>query len=86
MDTWQLQDAKNKFSSLVEKVVREGSPQLVTRHGKPAVVVIPAEDYAPKHKTKKNDFLSFLMTMPALEAKNEDLFARKDSPAREVDL
>jgi len=35
---WQLQDAKNKFSNLVDKAQHNG-PQIVTKHGKYAVVV-----------------------------------------------
>ena len=42
--TWQLQDAKNRFSAVVEAAVR-GQPQQVTRRGKPVVVVIGAEEY-----------------------------------------
>jgi prevent-host-death family protein len=41
---WQLQEAKAKFSQLVQKAVDEG-PQTVTRHGKDAVVVLSFEDY-----------------------------------------
>jgi antitoxin (DNA-binding transcriptional repressor) of toxin-antitoxin stability system len=33
---WQLQQAKAKFSELVQKAIGEG-PQTVTRHGKPTV-------------------------------------------------
>ena len=33
MHAWQLQDAKAKFSELVQKAIDEG-PQTVTRHGK----------------------------------------------------
>ncbi|MBP8132561.1 MAG: type II toxin-antitoxin system prevent-host-death family antitoxin [Candidatus Hydrogenedentes bacterium] len=32
-NTWQLQDAKNRFSEVVEKAVAEG-PQHVTRRGR----------------------------------------------------
>lgn len=41
---WQLQEAKSRFSELVETAVREGA-QTVTKHGKPAVVIISAEEY-----------------------------------------
>ena len=41
---WSLFDAKAKFSALVEKARVEG-PQLVTKHGEPAVVVLSVEDY-----------------------------------------
>lgn len=42
--TWQLQEAKSRFSELVETVMVEGA-QIVTKHGKPTVVVISAEEY-----------------------------------------
>jgi len=41
---WQLQDAKNRFSELVETALRSG-PQVVTRRGQDAVVVVPAKTY-----------------------------------------
>ncbi|MCC7319646.1 MAG: type II toxin-antitoxin system Phd/YefM family antitoxin [Rubellimicrobium sp.] len=41
---WTLQDAKNRFSAVVEAALA-GSPQAVTRRGKPAVVVLSAEEY-----------------------------------------
>jgi prevent-host-death family protein len=41
---WTLQDAKNKFSAVVEAAMRH-KPQLVTKRGKPAVVVLAVEDY-----------------------------------------
>lgn len=42
--TWQLQEAKSRFSELVETAIRKGA-QTVTKHGKPAVVIISAEEY-----------------------------------------
>lgn len=41
---WQLQDAKNQFSKVVQKAQQEG-PQVVTLHGERTVVVISACDY-----------------------------------------
>jgi prevent-host-death family protein len=41
---WQLQEAKAKFSELVQKALDEG-PQTVTRHGKDAVVVLSVHEY-----------------------------------------
>ena len=41
---WQLQEAKAKFSQLVQKALDEG-PQTVTRHGKEVAVLVSAEDY-----------------------------------------
>jgi antitoxin Phd len=36
--TWALQDAKNRFSEVVDRAMEDG-PQLVTRHGREAVVM-----------------------------------------------
>jgi prevent-host-death family protein len=41
---WQLQDAKNRFSELVDTALAAG-PQVVTRRGKDAVVVVPVEAF-----------------------------------------
>jgi len=41
---WQLQDAKSKFSEMVEKAISEGA-QIVTRRGKKTVVVLPYDEY-----------------------------------------
>jgi antitoxin Phd len=41
---WQLQDAKNRLSELVEEALRSG-PQVITRRGKQAVVVVSCEHY-----------------------------------------
>jgi prevent-host-death family protein len=54
---WQLQEAKNKFSSLVDKARHEG-PQIVTKHGKESVVVLSVSDYRKiiQPKTSLVDF------------------------------
>lgn len=44
MQSWQLQDAKSRFSELVSRTQAEG-PQMVTRHGEEAVVVVSAPEY-----------------------------------------
>ena len=41
---WQLQEAKNRFSELVEQTIRDGA-QVVTRHGEKVVVILPYRDY-----------------------------------------
>ena len=44
MTEWPLQDAKNKFSALLNAALA-GEPQLVTRRGQPAVVVLSVDEY-----------------------------------------
>ena len=66
MSSWALQDAKNRFSAVVNAAI-EGTPQRVTRRGKPAVVVIAAEEYERlRHleKAKAPGFPELLLAMP----------------------
>ena len=44
MHTWQLQDAKSRFSEVVDLTASEG-PQMVTRHGRDTVVVLSVTEY-----------------------------------------
>ena len=41
---WQVQQAKARFSELLDRTPKEG-PQTVTRHGKPVAVIVPVEEY-----------------------------------------
>lgn len=79
---WQLQEAKSHFSELVETVLLKG-PQTVTKHGKPAVVVISAEDYQRSLAPRKS-------LAAALRACPEDLAPllgkRRKQIARKVDF
>ncbi len=61
MDTWKLQDAKARFSEVVERALRDG-PQLVTRHGENAVVIIAYREFAGAEPAQ--DFKDFLMSIP----------------------
>jgi prevent-host-death family protein len=44
MPAWPVHAAKARFSELVETCLREG-PQLVTKRGEKAVVLVPAEEW-----------------------------------------
>jgi antitoxin Phd len=44
MKTWPIQDAKARFSELLETCLREG-PQLVTRRGAEAAVLVPVDEW-----------------------------------------
>jgi prevent-host-death family protein len=50
-NTWKLQDAKARFSELVRRA-RGGKPQHVTVHGKDAVIVVDAERYEIRPKSR----------------------------------
>jgi prevent-host-death family protein len=47
---WQLQDAKNKFSEVVDKAISNG-PQEITKHGKKAAVVLSFDEYRRLRKS-----------------------------------
>lgn len=42
--SWPLQDAKNRFSEVVEEALRNG-PQVITRRGAKTVVVVSVEEW-----------------------------------------
>ncbi len=44
MKSWPVQDAKARFSELLETCLREG-PQLVTRRGAEAAVLVPVAEW-----------------------------------------
>lgn len=78
---WQLQDAKQRFSEMVRRALKEG-PQIVTRHGEEVVVVVSAERFR-QLTGEAPDFKEFLAAAPDLEA----LDIRRDAGvARRVDL
>lgn len=60
--SWQLQEAKNQFSTVVEKALT-GGYQVVTRHGQPAVVVMSVEEFR-KLKPRAQPLSRFLADSP----------------------
>ncbi len=59
---WQLQDAKSKFSEVVDRALTQGT-QIVTRRGKKAVAVLPYEEYE-RLTRKEGSLASFLLDSP----------------------
>jgi len=62
---WQVQQAKNHFSEIIDRALTEG-PQTVTRHGKPVVRVVAVEGYQAALRAD-DGFLEFLLSMPKIE-------------------
>jgi len=80
---WQVQEAKQKFSELVQKAIDEG-PQVVTKHGKEVAVVLSKVEYERLNGNGHlMDFKEFLRSGPDLSLL--DLERQKDYP-REIDL
>ena len=44
MRTWQVRDAKARFSELLEACLKDG-PQIVTKRGIAAAVLVPVEEW-----------------------------------------
>lgn len=83
---WQLQDAKNRFSEVVQRATSEG-PQEVTVRGKRAVVVVSAEAYDKLAGAPKQSFVAFLLSGPAWDDELVELI--NDRPkwkSRDVEL
>lgn len=71
---WSLRDARNQFSAVVDAALA-GTPQTVTRRGKPAVVVLSAAEYrqlladAPKGR---GSFIDHLLAFPGMDERAEN--------------
>jgi prevent-host-death family protein len=64
---WTLQDAKNKFSTVVDAAL-SGIPQEVTRRGKSAVVVLSTSEYRSllaDAQRSRGSFVDHLLAFPA---------------------
>ncbi len=66
MTTWQLQEAKNKFSEVIERA-SQGETQVITRHGEEVAAIISIEQYS-KLKKPKQTLVEFLFTSPLAES------------------
>jgi antitoxin Phd len=82
MTQWQLQEAKNKFSEVVDKAIKDG-PQVVTRRGIETVVIVSMDEYRDLIKPK-TDIVDFFQKSPLKDA-NLDLSRNRDLP-RKVDI
>jgi antitoxin Phd len=65
MAEWQVQEAKARFSEVVEKARTEG-PQTITRHGRKRAVLLSIEDYRAL-LAHQPDFRAFLLGGPKVD-------------------
>ncbi|MCS0459664.1 MULTISPECIES: type II toxin-antitoxin system Phd/YefM family antitoxin [Rhizobium] len=80
---WQLQDAKNQFSKVVQKARDEG-PQVVTVRGQRAAVVLSAREYDAL-RAGRPTLVDDLLSGPAWDdALSEVVSDRSRTPSREV--
>ncbi len=81
--SWSVQDAKNRFSEVVEAARR--LPQTVTKHGKPAVVVIGVDQYErlrQLERAKAPSFVEVILAMP----QDDGEFPRRNVRMRDIEL
>ncbi|PIS31092.1 MAG: type II toxin-antitoxin system prevent-host-death family antitoxin [Candidatus Marinimicrobia bacterium CG08_land_8_20_14_0_20_45_22] len=60
--TWQIQDAKNKFSEVIGEALKNG-PQIVTKHGAATAVIISVQDYKNLQQ-KRSRITEFFQSSP----------------------
>jgi len=70
---WQVQEAKNRFSEMIEQALSTG-PQVITRHGRPVVRVVAASAAADTTHTQHpltapvDGFAQYLLGSPRVDA------------------
>jgi antitoxin Phd len=78
---WQLQEAKNKFSEVVEEALTQG-PQVITKRGVEAVIVLSYAEYRKLMLTQQK-LSDFFRQSPLLE---EDLDLQRDTSSVRDDI
>jgi antitoxin Phd len=81
--SWSVQDAKNRFSEVVEAARR--TPQTVTKHGKPAVVVVDVVEYERLRRLQRAQAPSFSEVLLAMPQDSGE-FPRRNVRMRDLDL
>lgn len=69
MQTWPVQDAKARFSELLDTCLREG-PQAVSRRGQEQAVLVPMTEWIKLNQQNQSSLKSLLL---AEEARTEYL-------------
>ena len=62
--TWQVQDAKARFSAFLEASLREG-PQIVTKRGVAAAVLVPIDEWRRLQRTARPGLKALLLAPEA---------------------
>jgi antitoxin Phd len=84
LPAWKLQDAKAHFSQVVREAIEQG-PQRVTLHGKDAVVILSAADYARLAPAATQPSLHALLSKSPLRDLDFEHGSVR-SPVRDVEL
>lgn len=82
INVWQIQEAKAKFSQIVEDANVKGH-QTITKQGKPVAVILSKKEY-DKITKPKTSLLAFFKSAPCQDV-DLDIQRQKDLP-RDIDL
>lgn len=82
MTTWQVHEAKARFSQLLRDASNEG-PQVVTKHGRPAAVVVSVEEYR-RHEAQQKSLAEVIRSSP-MAGVQIDVERNRTDP-RDIDL
>ena len=78
---WQIQEAKNKFSEVVDEAIKRG-PQIITKRGVEAVIVLSYDEYRAVMLSKKK-LSDFFRESPLAKV---DLDLKRDKSALRADI
>ncbi|HTS35532.1 MAG TPA: type II toxin-antitoxin system Phd/YefM family antitoxin [Candidatus Solibacter sp.] len=84
MQSWQLQEAKARFSEFLDAAIEKG-PQMVTRRGVEAAVLVPIEEWRRLQQNKKPDIKELLLAGPKFENLVPDRHRRRRRPPVEFE-
>jgi prevent-host-death family protein len=79
--TWQLQEAKSRFSEVVDRALQDG-PQIVTRRGVEVVVVLSYDEFA-RLKKPAVSLVEFFQSSPLVGV---DLNLERDRSLARADV
>ena len=84
MTDWPVEDAKNRFSAVVDAALA-GDPQRVTRRGQPAVVVLAVDEYERLRLIEQANAPSLAELLLEVPQDGQE-FERLNLPVRDPDL
>ena len=76
-----LAEVKNRLSEVVDRLEREHGRVVITKHGRPAAMVVPIDAARRLYPENKPGFAELLMAIP-----HEIPFSRDSTPPREVEF
>ena len=73
MSSWQVQDAKARFSEFLNATIKKG-PQVVTRRGIETAVLVPIEEWNRLQKAARPSLKALLLSQ---DARSENLIPKR---------